>query len=105
MGTFLSRTLQTIGGRIFLVRIRNGLTQGVLAQYLGSSRQHVTDYEHEDDVPPQVLVTLCQVFRVAWLWLSVGKGTPYFPARIGFRPIKHRAVCDLPPPRGVRDRR
>ena len=59
MGTFLGGNLQTIGGRIFLVRIRNGLTQGTFAQYLDVSRQDVTDFEHGGEVPPQVLVTLC----------------------------------------------
>ena len=46
MRTFLGGTPQTIGGRIFWVRVSNGLTQGVFAQYLGVSRQDVTDYEH-----------------------------------------------------------
>ena len=32
MGTVLGGNLQTLGGRLFLVRIRNGLTQGVFAQ-------------------------------------------------------------------------
>jgi transcriptional regulator with XRE-family HTH domain len=80
MGTLLGRHLQTIGGRIFLVRIRNGLTQGDFAHYLGVSRQDITDYEHGSEVPPHVLVTLCEVFSVEWLWLTVGNGLPYFPS-------------------------
>jgi transcriptional regulator with XRE-family HTH domain len=84
MGTFLGGNLQTIGGRIFLVRIHNGLTQGVFAQYLGVSRQEATDYEHGCGVPPQVLVTLCQVFDVEWSWLTLGIGPPYLPSAFSF---------------------
>ena len=41
MGTFLGGNLQTSGGRIFLVRIGNGLTQGVCARLGGFHAKHL----------------------------------------------------------------
>ena len=84
MGTFLGGNLQTIERRIFLVHIRNGLTQGMFAQYLGVSRHDVTDFEHGGEVPPPVLVTFCEVFGVEWLWLTLGIGPPYLPSAFSF---------------------
>ena len=66
------------------MRIRNGLTQGAFAQYLGVSRQDVTEYEHGSDVPPPVLVALCQIFNVEWAWLTLGIGSPYLPSAFSF---------------------
>jgi len=80
MGTFLGGNLQTPAGRICWVRISNGLTQGTFASYLGMSRQAVTAYEDGSEVPPQVLITLCEVFSVEWAWLTVGVGPPYLPS-------------------------
>src|SRR5262245_20471509 len=67
----------TMGKRIFLVRVVSGLTQGQFAAFVGLPRQAVTAYESGQAVPLEVLFLLCDKFNVTWTWMLTGNGPMY----------------------------
>ncbi len=64
----------TLAERLASVRNKHGITQWVMSQVLGVSRQAVTDYENGQEVPLSVLVKFGEVFKVRWFWLVDGIG-------------------------------
>jgi transcriptional regulator with XRE-family HTH domain len=76
----------TMGKRIFLVRVAYGLTQGQFASFLGLSRQAVTAYESGQPVPLEVLFLLCDKFNVTWTWILTGNGPMYSSPDLGHGP-------------------
>lgn len=70
-------TLDTLGSRIYLVRLMHTprLTQRALAQLIGSTQGSIAGYESERAYPrPETIARICAECNISQRWLETGEG-------------------------------
>lgn len=69
----MTNLAQTIGGRLELIRKREGLSKGAFAEFLGISRTCLHNYLKDDrDIPTSVLSKLLEKLSIDPLWMIQG---------------------------------
>ena len=66
----------TVHERIRKARERVSLTQGELAEAIGSGQPHVCRWERNTHPRPQRIRQIAEVLGVSVAWLSTGEGKP-----------------------------